>query len=332
MIGGSAGGVEAAATIFAALPENFPAAILLVLHLNPTVPSMLPAVLARKTRLRVVPPQDGMLIERGVIYPAPPDRHLLVDNGCLRLGRGPRENNFRPAIDPLFRTAAVAYGANVIGVILSGNLDDGTVGLIEVKRCGGRAIVQHPDDAVYSGMPANAIQQVPDVDHVLPLAEIAGALMKYVDVADPHSSNGGQPVPEDIAMGGESPVSIDERETGNAGHVRFGCPSCGGILHEYRESDLVRYRCRVGHMFSDEGLLAAQNEGLEVALWAALRALEEAAEQANALYSRMSRRGHAQLAERFKRQAQDAIRRAAIVRKALIFNQQTGEQQMPDAG
>lgn len=331
VIGGSAGGIEAVTRILSDLPEDLAAAIFVVLHLNASVPSMLPAILARKTKLHVQTPQDGLEIKCGTVYPAPPDRHLLVNKGIVHLGRGARENNFRPAVDPLFRTAAAAYGEAVIGVVLSGNLDDGTAGLLAIKRRGGTAIVQHVEDALYPGMPASALQEVPDVDHVVPVAEMSKLLKELVGrgaVAAP--VEGGQLIAFDVAMGGEHPVFGEERQP-EGDESKFGCPACGGVLWERREGEMVRYRCRVGHMFSDEALLAAQTENLETGLWTALRALEEAAEQATKLSSRMKSRGHERLAERFRRQANDAVRRSEIVRQALGYNQGTGDQQIPEA-
>lgn len=179
VMGGSAGGIEAITRILADVPADIPAAFLVVVHLNASVPSMLASVMGRRSRLRVVPAEDGMAIECSTIYTANPDRHLLVDpGGVIRLGRGPRENAFRPAVDPLFRTAAASYRPNVIGVILSGALDDGTAGLLDIKRCGGVAIVQALEDAMYAGMPASALQKVPAVDHVLPADEIAAVIIE----------------------------------------------------------------------------------------------------------------------------------------------------------
>ena len=321
VIGASAGGIEAVARVLHDVPSNAAAALFVVVHLNASAPSMLATVLARRTELNVVPTEDGMEIRCGTVYIAPPDWHLLVDDGVVRLGRGPRENNFRPAVDPLFRTAAASHGPHVIGIILSGNLDDGTAGMLEVKRCGGTAIVQDPDDALYPGMPASVLQEVPHIDYVLPIDEIGRLLSKLIGThAGDGRLRGGQSISTDIAIGGDDPVSADEREASEGGdQSSFGCPSCGGVLWEQREGELVRYRCRVGHMFSDEALLAAQTENLETALWTALRALEEAGEQSTTLAQRMESRGHPALARRFSRQADEAVRRAAIVREALTL-------------
>src|SRR5205085_12019028 len=173
VVGASAGGVEALTELTRALPADFPAPIFVTIHIPSHSPSALPAILKRRSRLDVTHGQDGQKYESGSIYIAPPDHHLLVQrNGTVRLVRGPRENRHRPAIDPLFRSAAVAAGPAVIGVILTGTLDDGTAGLIAIKECGGTAIVQDPADALYSPMPQSAMENV-DVDFVLPLRDIA---------------------------------------------------------------------------------------------------------------------------------------------------------------
>ncbi len=318
LLGGSAGGVEAASTIIQSLPADLEAAVFLVIHLNPSVPSLLSQILARRTSLRVVSAEDGAEIEPGVVYVAPPDRHLVLHKGLVRLGLGPRENGFRPAVDPLLRSAAAEFGSAVIAVIMSGNLDDGTSGMLEVKRRGGTAVVQEPEDALYAGMPSSALQEVPHVDFVLPVSAIGDAITALVRDARTEAQPPAHAEP-DIAIGGESPVaSFDERDSHPA---TLACPDCGGTLWEWKDAETVRYRCRVGHAFSDEALLAAQTETLEAALWTALRALEESREQATRIADRMDRRGHEQLASRFRRQADDATRRAAIVRDALALNQ-----------
>jgi two-component system chemotaxis response regulator CheB len=218
----------------------------------------------------------------------------------------------------------VAVGPDVIGVVVSGNLDDGTTGLIMIKQKGGTAIVQDPDDALYPGMPASALQEVQDIDYVLPASAIGERIVSLVAESRVQTITitlDGEP---DMAIGGEDPLDLDERTDGKPANL--GCPACGGTLWEYKEGELTRYRCRVGHAFSDEALLAAQTEALEAALWTAYRALEENREQATRIADRMERRGHSTLADRFRRQADDAERRAAIVRAALQLNQGNNEQ------
>ncbi len=177
VVGASAGGVEALRGLVGSLPIDLPAAVFLVLHIPAQSPSLLPEILSRSGPLRALHPTNGEVIQHGLIYVAPPDHHLLLEDGFVRVVRGPRENRHRPAIDPLFRSAARAYGSRVVGVILTGSLDDGTAGLLAIKRRGGVAIVQDPDDALYSSMPRSALAHV-DVDHVLVLSEIGPVLAR----------------------------------------------------------------------------------------------------------------------------------------------------------
>jgi two-component system chemotaxis response regulator CheB len=174
-IGASAGGVEAFKKIVHELPPALQAAIFVVLHISPEGPSVLPDILNRAGPLPALHPRDGDKIQLGKIYIAPPDHHLLIRRGHIHLFRGPKENNVRPAIDPLFRTAARAYGPRVIGVVLTGVLDDGTAGLLAIKARGGITVVQDPDDALFSGMPESAMKYA-DVDHCLPLAFLSPLL------------------------------------------------------------------------------------------------------------------------------------------------------------
>src|SRR5256885_4553560 len=172
VVGTSAGGVEALATLVSTLPPRLPAAIFVVLHISAHSPSFVPDILDRSGLLETVQASDGMEIKHGRIYVAPPDHHMLVGHGNVRVVRGPKENRHRPAVDPLFRSAALAYGPRVVGVILTGALDDGTAGLRAVKRCGGLAVVQDPRDALFPSMPQSALQHV-RVDHCLSVGEIA---------------------------------------------------------------------------------------------------------------------------------------------------------------
>src|SRR3954471_7113799 len=209
VVGASAGGVEALTELVAELPAGLPAALAVVLHVAPSGTSVLPAILNRAGQLSARPARDGDAIEAGCIYVAPPDQHLVVDDGRLGLRHGPRENGHRPAIDPLFATAAETFGPRVIGVVLTGTLDDGSSGLAAIKHHGGVAVVQDPDDALFSGMPASAIARVA-VDHVVPLAALAPLLVSLVGsgptmsdpppAPPPHSANPGSELDAAPAM------------------------------------------------------------------------------------------------------------------------------------
>lgn len=314
VIGASAGGVEASLKLLHDLPRDLDAAVFLVVHLSPSAPSSLAEVLDRRSNLPVNWAQEGALIAAGHVYVAPPDRHVLIEGDRITLGSGPREGGHRPAVDPLFRTAAHSYCERVIGVILSGNLDDGSVGLAEIRRMGGYAIVQDPAEALYADMPANA-RAYAGADAVLPLSEIGKAIVAVVN-EDAPAGTGCAELPEDIAGGGKAPMSADEREQGILSP--YGCPDCGGALWEIQGGELTRYRCRVGHAYSDESLLEAGRDGVERAMWAALRALEEHRDQAHRLARRMRARGHASLTKRFSQQALEAEERASLIRRALL--------------
>ena len=317
LVGASAGGVEAMTRLVAGLPADFPGSLFFVLHLPAQASSALPAILSRAGRLPAVHPIDGEPIARGRIYVAPPDHHLIVERGTVRLSRGPRENRHRPSVDVLFRSAARAYGARAVGVVLSGTLDDGTAGLVAIKRLGGAAIVQEPDDALLSGMPQSALDHV-RVDHVAPASEI-GTLLTAL-AAEPLPKRGAVGVPDDEM---EQEVEIDELDPeGLEGKrpgtpARFGCPDCGGVLWEIDEEGLLRFRCRVGHAFSADSLLSAEAEQLEDALWAALRALRETMELSRRLAKRSEEQGQHALGVRFAERADEAEQRAEVIRRVL---------------
>jgi two-component system chemotaxis response regulator CheB len=318
VLGASAGGVEPLKQIVRDVPADLPAAICIVRHFPSQSISSLPAILSRVGPLAATHACDGEAIEHGRIYVAPPNDHLIVKDGVLRLGRGPRENQARPAIDPLFRTAARAYGPRVIGVILSGSLDDGTAGLAAVKNAGGIAIVQTPEEALFSGMPQSAIDNVP-VDYVMPASQIAQLLGRLA--REPVELQGVE------AMTHESEKRRDNAEgrlhalqTGElpGPPSPFTCPDCGGPLWERREGGLMRFQCHVGHAFSPDALLSAESDSLEQALWTALRALEENAALARHIAQRMRGRDNPRAAARFDERSVDLERRAGIIRQVLL--------------
>jgi two-component system chemotaxis response regulator CheB len=273
VIGGSAGALAALKTLLPGLPEDFPAAIFVVMHIGTTTHSVLPEILSRAGPLPAQSARDGAGFERGCIYVAPPDRHLLLDRGRIALRRGPRENLARPAIDPLFRSAAAEFGARVIGVLLSGMLYDGASGLRAIKRCGGIAGVQA--DAPYPEMPSHALD-VTDVDHRVPAAEIAALLVRLM--GEPAGAS--PEVPEDIrfearmAAGEVNGIKVEER-LGTL--TPLTCPECGGSLWEMEDGPVLRHRCHAGHAYDGKLLLAEQSEVIDWALWSALRVHEERA-------------------------------------------------------
>jgi two-component system chemotaxis response regulator CheB len=312
-IGASAGGVEAISRIVSGLPADLPAAVLVVLHLG-SGPSALPEILTRVGALPAGHPVHGEPIRRGRIYVAPPDRHLIVSDGHLLVPRGAKENGHRPAVDVLFRSAAQSYGPRVVGVVLTGNLDDGTAGLLAIKELKGTAVVQDPAEAYYPGMPRNASENV-QVDHVLPLAEIPPLLTQLahepaLDTPSLDPEERSSRVAEELL--GESGQDLNSAPSG------FTCPDCGGALWETHDRELPRYRCRTGHAYSPESLMSEQSTRVDTALWAAMRALEENADLARRMADRMHERGLGRAEERYLERADEAERHAATLRGILI--------------
>jgi two-component system chemotaxis response regulator CheB len=318
VIGCSAGGVEALGKLVDGLPADLPAAVFVVHHFPPHGFSVLPTILSRAGPLPAAHAADGEAIRPGRIYVAPPNYHLLVRRGHVRLLHGPRENGMRPAVDPLFRSAALAYRSRVIGVILSGTLDDGTEGLLAIKRRGGLAVVQDPEEALYAGMPLSAIENV-SVDHVVGLAEM-GALLHEL-ARQPVQEEAAEAVSKEMENE-EALTEMDLAALGSETHPgtpsSFACPECGGTLWELSEPDLLRFRCREGHAFTADALMVEQSEALETALWSALRALEERKSLALRMSQRAERRGHALAAKRFAQQARETEQQAAVIRDVLV--------------
>lgn len=292
VVGASAGGVEAIVALLRGLPRDIAAAVFVVSHVLPDAGSHLLDALNTAGPLPAKHAQDGEAFKQGLVYIAPPDRHLLVKRDHVRVTRGPRENRWRPAIDPLFRSAAVAYDSRVIGIVLSGMLDDGTSGLSAIKRCGGIAIVQDPEDAAYPEMPQSALANV-RVDHRLSVADMAPVLAGLVSERVEHPP---APPPEDIVV--EARIAetgySDEGVSGDLGELTaLSCPECGGPLWQRERGAHSRYRCRVGHAYGEASLLSAQDESLESSVWAAIRLFDQ---RANVLSTMADKDRHAQRA------------------------------------
>ena len=273
-LGTSAGGLEALDQLVGQLPTSLPASIFIVQHMAPH--NSAEPLLRRLGRHQAFQPklaEDGDRFKPGRIYIAPPDSHLLLKKDRVLVTKGARENRYRPGIDPLFRSAAVAHGSRVIGVVLTGMLDDGTAGLLAIKRCGGVTVVQDPRDAAYSGMPLSALDNV-DVDYCVSIAEMGPLLTKLV--AQSHGKS--KAVPSDIrteALIAERVLSDIGQVNGLGDQVPYNCPNCGGVLWEIDTAGEKRYRCHTGHSFTGSVLLASQSEKIEEMLWIALRMFEE---------------------------------------------------------
>jgi two-component system, chemotaxis family, protein-glutamate methylesterase/glutaminase len=327
VVGTSVGGVEALQRLVHGLPERFPASLFVVLHLAPESPSLLPEILERAGVLSAIQPKDGDQIRHGQIYVAPPDRHMLVERGVVRVVAGPKENRHRPAIDPLFRSAALAYGPRVIGAVLTGSLDDGTAGLISIKTRGGLTMVQDPETAYCGDMPRSAMRYV-EPDFVLPIEQIGPKIFELVQQPVTSTSNGngksangnhGDLQPEVEAAELDPAMLHSSEHPGEPSP--FACPECNGVLWEKKEGDLLHFRCRVGHAYTANNLAAEQSLGVESALWAALRALEENASLNERLAQRARGRRIIATADRFHEQAEAKKGQAAVLRKLLLEGQ-----------
>jgi len=319
-IGASSGGLEALLAIVTGLPKHLAASLFVVLHVRADAPSELPAILSRAGPLAAVHASDRETIEQGKIYVAPPDNHLLFKNGQMRVVRGPKENNHRPAIDPLFRSAAEIYGPRVIGIVLSGNLDDGTAGLFAIKRQGGIAIVQDPNDALFADMPRNALSAT-RADYCVPKSQIPVLIKRLTGEADSRKTGdvmatNDKMKKEDQITAINSEAIIDEDKPGRPS--AYGCPDCGGALWEIQDGEWLRFRCRVGHAFSAEGLLRSETKAVESALWNAFRALHENAALARRLAKRARDNHHTAIAEKYEHKSQRGEEEAEIIRSLLL--------------
>jgi two-component system chemotaxis response regulator CheB len=318
VVGASAGGLEPLRRLASDLRRDLPAAVFIVLHIPADQPSALAQVLDRSGPVPARAPEDGDAIEPGRIYVASPDRHLMVEPGRIRVVRGPKENRHRPSVDVLFRSAARAYGPRVMGVVLSGSLDDGTAGLIAIKVRGGIAIVQDPSEAFSAEMPRNAMRYL-EVDHVVPASALGSLIARRAD----ESVDVDEAPPPTPEMDHESRIARLDREaldTEDKPGVQsvVACPDCRGVLWEIQEGDLLRFRCRTGHAFSPETLLAAQGDGVETALWEALRAIEERVSLRRRLVRQARERRLDSLAGHFEARAREAEGAVEALRGLLL--------------
>ena len=318
VVGASAGGMEALKVVVGGLPPDLQAALFVVWHIPPHSFGVLPDVLARAGPLPAAHARDGETIEPGQIYVAPPDRHLLLEPGRTRLTRGPKENHFRPAVDPLFRSAAVAYGSRVVGVVLSGLLDDGTAGLWTIKDHGGLAVVQDPDDALYPSMPLSALEYV-DVDARQPAVELGPILGHLARRAV--MEEGVKPVGEELHI--ENRIAMEDNAL-DLGVMKLGspslytCPECHGVLLQLRGDGPLRFRCHTGHAFTADAMVVHASEAVEENLWSVVRVMDE-----NLLLLRQSAEqlhaaGNRAAAERLLDQARSLEQQSHTIRQVAL--------------
>lgn len=328
VIGASTGGFEAFKTIIKNLPKDFEVPIFIVWHMSPDVRGILPQVLNRENKILTAHAYNEEEIKPNRIYVAPPDNHMLIEDGKIFITHGPKENRFRPAIDPLFRSAAYSYGNRVIGIILTGALDDGTAGLWAVKHYGGIAIVQDPADAEVSSMPENAQHKV-KVDYCIRVSEIADLLVRLSKEPLPKNAD----VMKDEQTKKEIEIAAEENalERGlfNLGELTpFTCPECHGVLSRLQNDSIVRYRCHTGHAYSVDALMEALTEKVEDALYNAIRGMDESIILLNHMGDHYAEANRPKLAALYFKKANDAKERSQLVRQAAITHEQMNDDSM----
>ena len=316
VIGSSAGGVTALQRLCAGLPADLPAAVFIAQHLAPTMRSVLPALLDRAGPLPAVTPSDGDPVETGRIYVGKPDHHILLRPGRILVRRGPQENRTRPTVNALFRSAALAYGARVVGVVLTGLLDDGTDGLIAIKAAGGTSVVQDPDEAEWPSMPRNALKR-DHVDVKLRLAELPELLVRLAgEEAGPSIPLPPEYAIEDrIAAQDFAVVNQDIETPGRAS--RISCPDCGGVLNQIEGEKETRFRCQIGHAFTPLGLAQAQDEELERALSIAVRTHRDRIRLFTEMGNSAASRGMTHAQNRWSSGVQEAEQLIAVLEQAM---------------
>jgi two-component system chemotaxis response regulator CheB len=319
VVGASAGGVEALRAFAAGLPVGLAAPVVVVLHIPRNAPSALPAILARSGPLRCVEAQHGAALEAGVVHVAPADWHVLVADGRLVLSTGPAENGHRPAVDPLFRSAALAHGPRAVGVVLSGTRDDGTSGLAAIADRGGAALVQDPREALYTTMPASALEHVAGA-RALPALKLGAEIAEVL--ARARTGPLERAVPDDLLaaehrIAAGEPGALVAASLPAAVPSGLSCPDCNGVLFEIPGRPAPRFRCRVGHAWTGEALALGQGDGVETALWTALRTLEERVALLNELAAHAETHGQSRSARRHADRAAEAAVDAAAVRALL---------------
>ncbi|WFU77006.1 chemotaxis protein CheB [Bradyrhizobium sp. CB2312] len=316
VIGGSAGATQPLKQILGGLPADLPAAIFIVLHIPAHGIGILSTIASSASRLPVSQAENGMKIEPGRIYLAAPDHHLLLSEDHIFLGRGPRENMVRPAIDALFRSAALYHGPHVIGVLLSGLLSDGAAGLNAIKRCGGMAVVQDPADAIADEMPRRGMEAT-TIDLCVPGAGMGDVLSELAR----EQAGDVLPIPPEIKL--EVEIAAGDRIGSDnlvsmADPVALTCPACGGVLSVVKESRPMRFRCQVGHGYTADALGKEQEGRVDEALRVALRIIEERAELVQRMAADGRRAGRAAVAEMYEVRAAEYREYADMIRRVVL--------------
>jgi two-component system chemotaxis response regulator CheB len=324
VVGASAGGVESLIALAASLPADLNAAVFVVMHISPNYVSKLPEIMLRSGAFRAKHPEDGERFQPGWIYVAPPDHHLLIERDRVIVTRGPKENRNRPSVDALFRSAAYYYREQVIGIVLSGALDDGTSGLWNIKRMGGIAITQELEECIVDSMPASAMQQV-EVDFSISVTKMGKLLDELIRERQirklPSGENEHQKMGLEVSIAAED-EAFEKGIMQIAAPSPFACPECHGVLMEIKEGKRTRFRCHTGHAYSSSALLSEITESVDDSYWKAMRGLEEAALLLEKAGRELQEEGQNAAAELFKTQACQAREQAINLKRTLLSSKQ----------
>lgn len=323
VVGASAGGISALKELLNSIPQDFKASIFVVLHVSPSSPGFLPVILSKAGILDAAHPADGESIKPGFIYVAPPDHHLILEGNRVLVKKGPKENNFRPSIDALFRSAAYVYGPRVIGIVLSGMLNDGTSGLWSIKRMGGLSIIQDPTDADHPSMPLN-VQDYVTVDYSVRASDM-GHLLKQLTTEKP--SRKPKISKEEKAFLKMEVIISKQDNAFEMGIMKegeltpFTCPECHGVLVRLIEGKFIRFRCHTGHAYTASALLADLSKSVEETLWQSMRGLEETTLLLNQISEHFKKEGLKEAASIFARKADMTTKRARVIHDS-VFKQE----------
>jgi two-component system chemotaxis response regulator CheB len=327
VVGASAGGVTALTQLIESLPKDFLASIFVVLHVPPYSPSNLPAILSRVSSLKAIHPKDGDQVKPGRICIAPPDHHMLLEGDRILIKKGPEENRFRPSIDALFRSAAYVYGPRVIGIVLSGLLNDGTSGLWSVKRLGGITIIQKPGDANFPSMPLNVLEYV-KVNYTVPASKMGEILGRLTNEKASKKPNISKQEMESLKM----EVIISKQDNAfamgimNEGELTpFTCPECHGVLVRLLEDKFIRFRCHTGHAYTASSLLADLTKSVEETLWQSMRGLEETTLLLKQIGVHFKKQGNEAAAGIFLRKADMTTKRARVIHDSVFKQEMLSE-------
>lgn len=319
-IGASAGGHAAVLEVLKNIDPGINAAFAVVLHAAIDSPTNFGHFLQNNTKLKVETAETDTLIEAGKIYLSKPNNHLFIQGSTITRSMGPRENLFRPSIDVLFRSAAVGFNSKCVGVLLTGRLNDGTSGLEAIKRCGGLAIIQNPETAEFSDMPSSA-QEFVEIDYILNLEKIGAAIKEICQHDLPVELS----VPESIVREANIAMKIKSQvrtEESLGDQVPLSCASCGGPLWKMKESGIERYRCHVGHSFTQEALLKSQNDKLEETLWVSLRTFEEKKMLLRRMAEEYAAKGFKSIASSYRNKEKEVTTHITRLRELMQLNDQ----------